>query len=336
MKFLRISLVLLSVGILTAIIGSWQWQKWFATPLHLTSSTFVTIEQGDTAHKIIARWQQQQWLDQPELAIKVWLRLNFEGSHIKKGTYQLTPSMTLPDALALLSSGSEYQFSVAMVEGLTLTQWLDTLSTTPNLRNDLNEQVLNDVLKQWPERLGQPNQLEGLLLADTYHFTANASASEILSRAMHAMVEWLDEAWQERQPLLPYTSPYDALIMASIIEKETAVPSERALIAGVFVNRLDENMRLQTDPTVIYGLGNRFDGNLTRAHLKQKTPYNTYVIKGLPPTPIAMAGRAAIHAALHPETTSALYFVAKGDGSHYFSDTLEQHNQAVKQYQLKQ
>ena len=156
-----------------------------------------------------------------------------------------------------------------------------------------------------------------------------------MARAHEALIAFVDEQWQQRALDLPINTPYEALILASIIEKETAVPEERSRIAGVFVNRLNSNMRLQTDPTVIYGIGDNFDGNITRKHLRTPTPYNTYVIKGLPPTPIAMAGKAAIKAALQPLETDEVYFVAKGDGSHQFSTTLEAHNAAVRKYQLK-
>jgi UPF0755 protein len=182
--------------------------------------------------------------------------------------------------------------------------------------------------------LSEASSAEGLFLADTYFFTANTATSSILTRAHKAMLDYVETQWQQRQADLPLNSPYDALILASIIEKETAVSAERTKIAGVFVNRLRKNMRLQTDPTVIYGIGDAYDGNITRKHLRTPTPYNTYTIKGLPPTPIAMAGKEAIWAALNPMETDALYFVARGDGSHEFSSSLAAHNAAVRKYQL--
>jgi UPF0755 protein len=174
-----------------------------------------------------------------------------------------------------------------------------------------------------------------MFLADTYQFHRGMSDVDLLKRA-HALLQTeLDTAWRERAKELPYKSAYEALIMASIVEKETALSSERPTIAGVFVQRLQKGMKLQTDPTVIYGMGDRYKGNIRRADLRRPTPYNTYTNAGLPPTPIAMVGREAIRAALHPDQSKWLYFVAKGDGSHQFSATLEAHNRAVKQYQLK-
>lgn len=232
---------------------------------------------------------------------------------------------------------------MSLVEGLTLKEWLVTLKAKTELINDVSldqvEETINITSSVNEEKapmlwLNEASSAEGLFLADTYFFTANTAASSILKRAHKAMLDYVETQWQQRQEDLPLNSPYDALILASIIEKETAVSAERTKIAGVFVNRLRKNMRLQTDPTVIYGIGDTYDGNITRKHLRTPTPYNTYTIKGLPPTPIAMAGKDAIWAALNPMETDALYFVARGDGSHEFSSSLAAHNAAVRKYQL--
>ena len=264
--------------------------------------------------------------------LKLAFRMHQGLAQIKAGTYEITPSQQLIDFLEDLNAGKEKQFSVTLVEGLTLKQWLAQLNDSDYLEGIDGDQPL----QQWiGQRNIQGGSLEGWLLPNTYAYTAGSSALQIVDRAHQAMQRLLAELWQAKAFDLPYKNAYEALIMASIIEKETGVAHERSHIAGVFVNRLHRNMRLQTDPTVIYGIGPTFDGNITRKHLRTPTPYNTYVIKGLPPTPIAMAGKAAIHAALQPKPTDALYFVAKGDGSHQFSTTLEAHNAAVRKYQLK-
>ena len=185
-------------------------------------------------------------------------------------------------------------------------------------------------------KLGHAGEFpEGRFFPDTYRFVRGMTDAQLLEKAYNRLEKVLAEEWQQRAPDLPYATPYEVLIMASLVEKETGVPQERGQIAGVFVRRMKIGMPLQTDPTVIYGLGERYNGKLTRAHLREPTPYNTYTIPGLPPTPIAMVGREAIHAALHPVSGSSLYFVAKGDGSHTFSDDLDAHNNAVREFQIK-
>ena len=251
---------------------------------------------------------------------------------LKKGTYRLTSDMTLVDVLAKVTSGKEHQFSITFVEGDNYWQILERLKNAPHLIHDITLQTDPDIVAAVKASEAHP---EGIIFPDTYSYLADSKESDILRRAYQRMTRVLEKNWTERATGLPYETPYQALIMASIIEKETGVANERPLIASVFVNRLDVGMRLQTDPTVIYGLGKAFDGDLKRSHLKQKTPYNTYRIKGLPPTPIAMPGEAAISAALNPAISDYFYFVAKGDGSHQFSATLNEHNKAVREYQLK-
>lgn len=248
---------------------------------------------------------------------------------IKAGVYQLTTDMTHLSMLQKLTSGVEHQFDFTIVEGENLREVLAKLATRPYLTDDIQDAAsLN-------ERFNNPyDSLEGLLYPDTYYYVANSSASQLLLRAFQRMDEKLKQAWLNKAPDLPYDNAYEALIMASIIEKETGQGYERPLIASVFVNRLRQKMRLQTDPTVIYGIGENFDGDITRAHLRQKTPYNTYRINGLPPTPIAMPAVAAINAALNPDNSPFIYFVSKKDGTHHFSTTLAEHNQAVRYYQL--
>lgn len=330
--------LLIVVSVLMAItLGSVQWwRKDIAQPLTIDSPQFFDITPGSSGHQVLAQFEKSGLTLSSHYSLRLWLKFVFSGQSVKAGTYELNPGMTLSDAFNLFASGNEYQFTISFIEGQTLSQWLEQLKQAPRINDDISPETLAVIAKQWPwPPQSGLTSLEGVLLADTYHYSAHTQASALLARAMDAMVTYLNAHWPHRAQDIPYQTQYEALIMASIVEKETAVPEERGIIAGVFANRLEKNMRLQTDPTVIYGIGESFDGNLTRAHLKQKTAYNTYVIKGLPPTPIAMAGRPAIDAALTPVPTDALYFVAKGDGSHHFSRTLEEHNRAVYDYQIK-
>lgn len=332
----------LTLGLILVVAVSMAGMGWlhqqFARPLLLDAPQLYTLSAGQGAIETLRQFERKGWLPMPALAARLWLKFVYNGQPILAGTYSLAPSMTLADVFSVLSRGDEVQFDISLIEGQTYRQWLTSLAAHPRLQQDLaaNEAaVIAELLQAWqPYSATELASPEGLLLADTYHFTDKTPASEILRRASAAMQRYLLDKWAQRETGLPYAQPVDVLTMASIIEKETALASERAHIAGVFVNRLERNMRLQTDPTVIYGLGERFDGNLTRQHLREDTPYNTYVHKGLPPGPIAMIGRVAVDAALQPALTSDLYFVARGDGSHQFSETLEQHNKAVREFQL--
>lgn len=329
-------LVLIGGVALVMAAGIAYLQKQIETPLSVSESTLYKVEPGDSALAVLSDFSARGWSQTPSLMNRIWLKFFAGDTAIKAGTYQISPATTMPAAIRLMVAGDEHQFDVGLIEGLRLEQWLLALQSHAAITYDIDDSVLTTLTARWPyapeDGLTNP---EGLFLADTYYFTQGTKASVILQRAMNEMASYLTTVWQQRAPGSPVSTPYEALILASIIEKETAVEAERPHIAGVFANRLEKNMRLQTDPTVIYGLGDEFDGNLTRAHLKGKTAYNTYVIRGLPPTPIAMAGRAAINAAINPLPTDDLYFVARGDGSHKFSATLEEHNQAVYEYQIK-
>lgn len=305
--------------------------------LTLESEMLFTIENGSNAYRTVKQLRKLEVTDVSPFVAKVWLKFFAGSTSVKSGTYMLRPGQSLVDAFTRFTQGDEHFFAVSLVEGLTLAQWLVVLEQNSDLVFDVDEEKLSQITQDngvdWC--CEGVSHTEGMYLADTYFFTQGTTASEVLKRAHRALVDFVSREWERRDVDLPLATPYEALILASIIEKETAVPDERDMISGVFINRLNKNMRLQTDPTVIYGIGPMFDGNITRKHLRTATPYNTYVIKGLPPTPIAMAGKAAIHAALHPLATDALYFVAKGDGSHQFSTTLDEHNAAVRKYQLK-
>ena len=269
-------------------------------------------------------------LDRPRYFVWLGRWRKLQGS-LKAGEYEFAPGTTPWLLLDQVSRGRVVQHSFTIVEGWTFQQLMQALRVNGHVVNTL-EGVSKAAVMQ---RLGRPGQhAEGLFYPDTYFITRGVKDIALLDRAMRAMEERLAVEWEQRDPRVPYENAYQALILASIIEKESARPEERHAIAGVFVRRLEQGIPLAADPTVIYGLGDSFDGNLTRADLKRDTPYNTYLHLGLPPTPIAMPGGAAIHAAMHPEQGRTLYFVARGDGSHHFSENLKEHNRAVRRYQL--
>lgn len=266
---------------------------------------------------------------------QVLLKAKPELSQFKAGTYRLTKGMTLQDVLLLIKSGKEAQFSIRFIEGSRLKDWQAIFEQAPQLAA-VAHTMDSDKLRQEIGIKPEISNLEGWFAPDTYHYTAGTTDVAILKRAYQQMEKILEEEWIKRDSDLPYKSAYEMLIMASIIEKETGIDAERTKVASVFVNRLKTNMRLQTDPTVIYGLGDKYRGTIYRSDLNGYTPYNTYQIDGLPPTPIAMPGVASIRAAAHPADTRYLYFVADGTGGHKFSTTLNEHNKAVAQYRRLQ
>ncbi|QPB79164.1 endolytic transglycosylase MltG [Proteus sp. GOKU] len=266
---------------------------------------------------------------------QVLLKAKPELSQFKAGTYRLTKGMTLQDVLLLIKSGKEAQFSIRFIEGSRLKDWQAIFEQAPQLAA-VAHTMDSDKLRQEIGIKPEISNLEGWFAPDTYHYTAGTTDVAILKRAYQQMEKTLEEEWIKRDSDLPYKSAYEMLIMASIIEKETGIDAERTKVASVFVNRLKTNMRLQTDPTVIYGLGDKYRGTIYRSDLNGYTPYNTYQIDGLPPTPIAMPSVASIRAAAHPADTRYLYFVADGTGGHKFSTTLNEHNKAVAQYRRLQ
>lgn len=263
----------------------------------------------------------------------IWLAY-LRGQHrqLKAGEYRFESGISQRQLLDMVVTGNSVKYTLLIPEGWNFYEVMRRLNATEKLDHSLKDLNPEAIMK----RLGYGDMHpEGRFYPDTYQYSAGTSDVTILMNAFERMESNLKKLWQDRDPDLPYDTDYKALIMASIVEKETGIASERAEIAGVFVNRLRKGMRLQTDPTVIYGIGKTFDGNIRRRDLRRDTPYNTYTRKGLPPTPIAMPGGDAIYAALHPAKTSNLYFVSRGDGSHKFSATYKEHNQAVKKYQLK-
>jgi UPF0755 protein len=293
---------------------------------------YLEIKAGSSLRQLCHDWQQQQLVSATDCQLlKILSIVKPELRDIKAGVYAVS-AQPLDKLLAMFRSGKVAQFSLILREGWTLQQNLQALSKAAFLVNDLNEQKVAS-LWQWPDKWGtSPVNGEGLILPETYFYTANTKASAILQRAHQALLTEVDAAWQQRHADLPLKSPYDLLILASIVEKETGYLPEKPLISSVFINRLRQGMRLQTDPTVIYGLGERYQGDITRAHLRDPHAYNTYVHAGLPPGPIALVSKSSLQAAAKPEVSDKLFFVAKGDGSHQFSTSLQQHNQAVQQY----
>ena len=259
-------------------------------------------------------------------------RLYGKASEIKAGSYELEQNLTSLQLLRMISRGDVSQSEIAFIEGWTFKQMRKALDEHQAVRHETAGLSEHEILV----RIGaQENAAEGMFFPDTYYFSAGMSDLDILRRAHQLMQVRFAEAWRERAPDLPYTNPYEAMIMASIVEKESGRNAERPLIAGVFINRLHLGMKLQTDPTVIYGMGDAYSGNIRKKDLLTDTTYNTYTRMGLPPTPIAMPGAAAIYATLHPAKTSALYFVGRNDGTHQFSSNLAEHNRAVARYQKR-
>ncbi|MBL1433399.1 MAG: aminodeoxychorismate lyase [Gammaproteobacteria bacterium] len=288
------------------------------------------IKPNDTVHSIAKSLKTRGILNEPYYLIGL-AKWNRVAGKIKVGEYQIPRNIKPEVLLNLLVSGDVIQHSLTLIEGWTFAEVMNTVNDNQHLTHTLNDYSVAEIM----DRLGLMGQHpEGRFYPDTYHFTQGTTDLEFLKRCYRQMESILATEWQGRSKNIPLKSAYEALILASIIERETNVDAERAQVAGVFTRRLQRNMRLQTDPTVIYGLGKEFDGNIRRKDLRRDTPYNTYVHKGLPPTPIAMPSAKSIHAALHPDKGKSIYFVAKGDGAHYFSDTLQEHNDAVRKYQL--
>lgn len=303
---------------------------WWHTPVDPPGSV-LEVSGGSTLSGVSKQLAEAGMLRWPELWVLA-ARARGVDAHIKQGEYRLDSARSPAGLLDMLVAGRVLQYSVTLPEGITLGEALAILQAQEPIRALLDGTQDPRLL----ELIAPYRDPEGLFFPDTYVFTRGETDLDILSLAHRRLLDVLEAAWAERDSGLPYADAYEALVMASIVEKETGVADERERIAGVFVRRLQQDMRLQTDPTIIYGLGEDYTGNLRRKHLKDAgNPYNTYRHKGLPPTPIALAGKAAILAAVHPAAGEELYFVARGDGSHQFSRTIEEHTRAVQQYQLR-
>lgn len=315
-----------------ALYGYSRFQDFAKVPLNLTQTTLVTVEPGDGLNRVLPKLRaagiSTGWDWQWKLLAKKMNR----ASRIHVGDYELKPGMSPSAVLAMLASGDTARYKYTLIEGRNFRQIKRELGAIEGLNNDLLGKSDAEIMAM----LGRPGvHPEGRFLPDTYFVPKSGNASDFLAQAMPAMDNALSEAWAKRNTDLPIKTPEELLILASIVEKETGLASERARVAGVFVRRLQIGMRLETDPTVIYGIGDAYDGNIRKKDLQTKTPYNTYRMHGLTPTPIAMPGRAALMATAQPEAGDALFFVANDRGEHVFSKTYAEHRKAVAAFQLK-
>ncbi|MFA6051816.1 MAG: endolytic transglycosylase MltG [Methylobacter sp.] len=327
-----IGLELIILGFLSGWL-SMDYQSAFRAPAVIGKQVDIEIEKGDSFNQITDKLIAQN------LAIKpLWFKvIAFQDESFKKlkpGEYELAPGLTVPEILALFVQGKTKQHTITFPEGWSFKEILREIEKNPDIEHTLAGSDLGNLMSKLKAGMNMPSP-EGLFFPDTYFFEKHMSDVSLLKRAYDKMQTVLQQEWLNRAVGLPFKTPYEALILASIVEKETGAKAERPLIAGVFIRRLEQDMLLQTDPTVIYGMGENYKGDIGYADLTNATPYNTYVVKGLPPTPIAMPGRDAINAVLHPDSSGNLYFVSRGDGTHVFSMTLEDHNAAVDTFQRK-
>ena len=335
-KFFVFLLILL---LILGGVGFWGYQKlteFVHTPVNVTQDQLLTIERGTTGSKLAALLEQEKILEHADL-LPWLLKLQPQLNKVKAGTYSLTGVKTLQDLLDMLNSGKEAQFSVKFIEGKTFKEWRKNLENAPHLKQTLQGKTDKEIMALLDipavaKAVYEWNNMDGWLYPDTYNYTPNSTDLELLKRSTIRLQKALDKAWNERDENLPLSDPYQMLILASIVEKETGVAAERPQVASVFINRLRANMKLQTDPTVIYGMGESYTGNIRKKDLETITPYNTYMIEGLPPTPIAMVSESALQAVAHPAKTDFYYFVADGSGGHKFTRNLNEHNKAVQEY----
>ena len=320
-------------------VGFWGYQKlteFVHTPVNATQDQLLTIDRGTTGSKLAALLEQEKILEHADL-LPWLLKLQPQLNKVKAGTYSLTGVKTLQDLLDMINSGKEAQFSVKFIEGKTFKEWRKNLENAPHLKQTLQGKSDKEIMALLDipavaKAVYEWNNMDGWLYPDTYNYTPNSTDLELLKRSTTRLQKALDKAWSERDENLPLADPYQMLILASIVEKETGIASERPQVASVFINRLKANMKLQTDPTVIYGMGESYTGNIRKKDLETITPYNTYMIEGLPPTPIAMVSESALQAVAHPAKTGFYYFVADGSGGHKFTRNLNEHNKAVQEY----
>lgn len=330
----KLGLFLLLLIVCAVAFAYFKLQQFSETKVNITSEQYITIERGVTGRRL-GQFLVDKGIIESDKLFPYLLRIKPELSAVKAGTYSLDGISNLTELLQLFVSGREAQFSIRFTEGETFSQLLKRLRNAPYLTKTLQDKSEVEIY----EILGIPTfdgqlikKVEGWIYPDTYHYTANMTDIDLLIRASQRMKNTLQQVWDDRAADLPLKHPYDMLILASIVEKETGIADEREKVAAVFINRLRMNMRLQADPTIIYGMGERYQGRIGRSDIDEKTEYNTYQIDGLPPTPISMISEASLRAVAHPADIRSLYFVADGTGGHIFSDTLKEHNQAVQNY----
>jgi len=329
---MRLVIKLLGVLLVLAGVAAAGTMWWLDAPLKLRSPKVeVSIEHGTSARGVARAWVQAG-VDAPERLLYEWFRWSGQSRNIRAGSYEIESGASPRSLLDKMVRGDETLETVRFIEGWTLRQVREALAKAPHLRASTAE--MDDA--QLATALGlEAKSAEGWLFPDTYAYSRGVSDLTVMKRAVGAMKDRVEAAWASREPDTPLKSAADMLVLASVVEKETGSAADRGLIAGVFLNRLKVGMPLQSDPTVIYGMGSAFDGNLRRVDLRRDTPWNTYTRPGLPPTPISMPGTASLQAVVKPDATTALYFVSRGDGSSHFSDSLSEHNRAVNEYQRK-
>jgi len=326
----QLTLAALGALLIVLTLGGFGLRAIWMQPVLLSAGAVVSVAPGQSLRDVLAEAESAGWIRHSFWVGQIarWYDLD---KRMQAGEFEILPGATGESMVRLLASGRVRQYRVTLPEGLTLDQALERLGRNPHLRKTPKAEAEAALL----ELVGRSDSAEGWFLPETWAFTTGDSDLDLLQRAHEAMRDLLESLWVQRDPGLPLATAYEALILASIVERETGIADERPQIAGVFLRRLKRGMRLQTDPTVIYGLGDAYQGDLKRRHLRDKAnPYNTYVIPGLPPTPIALPGEAALRAVFSPDESENLYFVAKGDGSHAFSGSLEAHEALVRRYQL--
>ncbi|MBC3879987.1 endolytic transglycosylase MltG [Undibacterium sp. LX40W] len=327
-KKLLLLIILLAVGI--GAVATWAFLRWADTPILQAAPTIeFTIKSGSNIRSA-SRQLRSAGIPLQPILFEALARVQGKASSLKAGSFELNSEETPRELLQKIVEGKFSLTSLGIIEGWSFKQMRSAVNAHPHIRHDSLTMSDRELMKAIGSEYGHP---EGLFFPDTYRFAKNSSDIQVYQLAHQAMLSRLDEVWKRRAENLPYKSPYQALIMASIVEKETGQASERGMIASVFVNRLRVGMLLQTDPTVIYGMGEQFKGNIRKRDLTTDTPYNTYTRAGLPPTPIALPGLESLKAAVNPEPSNAYYFVARGNGTSQFSENLSDHNKAVNKYQ---